>query len=92
MTKYPALAFILSAVPGLGHVYAMGLTGPAAIRIITFLGILSVALLSTLFLIGLVLVPLVWLWIGLDAAGMAKIINDNGGALPEDYKPMFSKK
>lgn len=74
MSKSPTLAFILSVVPGLGHVYAMGSAGIP--RALAFAASIGVSLWFCLILIGFIMVPILWIWCAFDAMGCAKLVND----------------
>jgi hypothetical protein len=74
MKKSPILAFILSIIPGLGHIYAMGIKGVP--RALVFLGGIGISLWFCLLLIGFLMVPVVWLWCAVDAMGMAVLANE----------------
>lgn len=73
MSKSPTLAFILSLVPGLGHIYAMGSAGIP--RALAFVASIGVSLWFCLILIGFIMVPILWIWCAFDAMGMAAKIN-----------------
>ena len=73
MKKSPLLAAILSIVPGLGHIYAMGTAGIP--RALVFLGSISISLWFCLILIGFVMIPVFWIWCAADAYGMAARAN-----------------
>jgi len=69
MKKSPLLALILSVVPGLGHIYAMGTAGIP--RALVFMGSIGISLWFCLILIGFIMVPILWIWCAVDAYGMA---------------------
>lgn len=73
MSKSPFLAFILSAIPGLGHIYAMGKAGIP--RALAFIGGVGLSLCLCLILIGFIMTPIVWIWCAIDAMGMAHLAN-----------------
>lgn len=73
MKKSPALALILSIIPGLGHVYAMSSRGIP--RALIFVASIGISLWFCLILIGFIMVPIIWLWCAVDAYGMAARAN-----------------
>jgi hypothetical protein len=73
VSKSPILAFILSIVPGLGHIYAMGAAGIP--RALAFAGGVGLSLVLCLLLIGFIMTPIVWIWCAVDAMGITHLVN-----------------
>jgi hypothetical protein len=77
MKKSPLIALALSIVPGLGQMYALGFQNGFK-RGLFFLGSIGVSLWFCLIGIGFIMVPVIWLWAAIDAAGLAAQINKGG--------------
>jgi len=77
MKKSPLIALALSIVPGLGQMYALGFQNGFK-RGLFFLGSIGVSMWFCLIGIGFIMVPVIWLWAAIDAAGLAVQINKGG--------------
>lgn len=67
MSKSPILAFILSAIPGLGHIYAVGLAQGLVYALVIWATI-SISMWLCLFLVGFVMLPVVYVGGAVHAA------------------------
>jgi len=72
MSKSPILAFILSIIPGLGHIYAAGIAKGLVYLLIIWCT-LGISLCFCIFGIGFLMAPLVYLGGAFHAAFLATI-------------------
>jgi hypothetical protein len=80
MLPNPYIAFFLSAIPGLGHIYAMGKHGIA--RGIVFFSVWGITFLFWLIGIGVIMTGFVWIWCAADAMGLAQMRKSKDGNKP----------